>query len=114
MKRPVSDRKKCLLALNHFDTIMKPNLNKRAIMASITVKNIPQALYEKLKIVGSMNRRSINNEMIICLESVIMTKDCQLAKNWHGPKGYVPALVQKKLIPMKLKRPWRKAGNDNC
>jgi antitoxin FitA len=41
-------------------------------MASITVKNIPQELYEKLRINASMNRRSINNEMIHCLESVLM------------------------------------------
>ena len=41
-------------------------------MASITVKNIPQELYEKLKITASLNHRSLNNEMINCIESVLM------------------------------------------
>jgi plasmid stability protein len=41
-------------------------------MPSITVKNIPQELYNKLKIVAALNHRSINNEMINCLESVLM------------------------------------------
>jgi plasmid stability protein len=41
-------------------------------MPSITVKNIPQELYDKLKIVATLNHRSINNEMINCLESVLM------------------------------------------
>jgi plasmid stability protein len=43
-------------------------------MASITVKNIPEKLYEKLKATASINRRSINNEMINCLEKVLMPK----------------------------------------
>ena len=33
---------------------------------TITVKNIPQELYEKLKIAASVNHRSLNNEMINC------------------------------------------------
>jgi antitoxin FitA len=41
-------------------------------MPSITVKNIPQDLYDRLKIVATLNHRSINNEMINCLETVLM------------------------------------------
>ncbi len=43
-------------------------------MASITVKKIPEKLYDKLKATASINRRSINNEMINCLEMVLMPK----------------------------------------
>lgn len=43
-------------------------------MPSITIKNIPQELYEKLKITASLNHRSLNNEMINCLESVLMPR----------------------------------------
>ena len=43
-------------------------------MASITVKKIPEKLYDKLKATASINRRSINNEMIHCLEMVLMPK----------------------------------------
>jgi hypothetical protein len=53
-----------MLTSNHIDTIMVSSQNKEGNMASITVKNIPQELYEKLKITASLNRRSLNNEMI--------------------------------------------------
>ncbi len=43
-------------------------------MVSITVKKIPEKLYDKLKATASINRRSINNEMINCLEMVLMPK----------------------------------------
>ena len=43
-------------------------------MASITIKNIPQELYEKLKETASIQHRSINNEMINCLETLLMPK----------------------------------------
>lgn len=40
-------------------------------MASITVKNIPDDLYERLKTTASVHHRSINSEVINCLESVL-------------------------------------------
>lgn len=42
-------------------------------MASITVKNIPTALYEQLKQAAQMNRRSINSEIIVCLEKMLVS-----------------------------------------
>ncbi len=60
-------------------------------MASITVKNIPQELYEKLKITASLNHRSLNNEMINCLESVLMPQRLSVAnKIVTGQKEYEP------------------------
>jgi antitoxin FitA len=37
-------------------------------MATITIKNIPDDLYAQLKDVAEANRRSINSEVIICIE----------------------------------------------
>ncbi len=37
-------------------------------MHSITIKNIPSELYEKLKNKARENRRSINNEVIQCID----------------------------------------------
>ena len=37
-------------------------------MHSITIKNIPSELYEKLKSKARVNRRSINNEVIHCID----------------------------------------------
>ncbi|MBD3385255.1 DNA-binding protein [candidate division KSB1 bacterium] len=43
-------------------------------MATITVKNIPNELYLKLKATASFNRRSINNEVIYCIENMIKSR----------------------------------------
>lgn len=37
-------------------------------MATLTIKNIPDDLYEKLKAAAATNRRSINNEVIMLIE----------------------------------------------
>lgn len=37
-------------------------------MATITIKNIPDDLYEELKAQAAANRRSINNEVITIIE----------------------------------------------
>jgi len=40
-------------------------------VATYTVKNIPPDIYEKLKKSAEINRRSINNEIIVCIEKVV-------------------------------------------
>ena len=43
-------------------------------MATITVKNIPNDIYERLKSVAEANRRSINSEIIVCIENAVMSR----------------------------------------
>ena len=40
---------------------------------TLTLKNIPDEVYERLKVVAKANRRSINSEIIMCLETVLMS-----------------------------------------
>jgi plasmid stability protein len=40
-------------------------------MATLTIKNIPDELYEKLKKSAEVNRRSINSEIITCIERTV-------------------------------------------
>lgn len=40
-------------------------------MPAITVKNIPTDIYERLKKSASKNHRSINSEVITCLEKAL-------------------------------------------
>lgn len=40
-------------------------------MANITIKDVPDELYEKLKDLAEEHRRSINQEVITCLERYI-------------------------------------------
>ncbi|HSI48753.1 MAG TPA: hypothetical protein VLA61_10815 [Ideonella sp.] len=39
---------------------------------SLTLKNIPYAVYQRLKAAAELHRRSLNSEAIVCLESVLM------------------------------------------
>ena len=41
-------------------------------MPTITVKNIPLDLYERLKQNAAENRRSINSEIIVCIERAVL------------------------------------------
>jgi plasmid stability protein len=40
-------------------------------MPTITIKNIPEDLYERLKEAARANRRSINSEVIVCIEKAV-------------------------------------------
>ena len=40
-------------------------------MPAITVKNIPDDLYNQLKLAAVQHRRSVNSELIACLEKVL-------------------------------------------
>jgi plasmid stability protein len=43
-----------------------------AMPITMTLKNIPDAVYERLKTSAQMHRRSMNSEAIVCLESVLL------------------------------------------
>ncbi len=43
-------------------------------MHNITIKNVPEELYEKIKITAKENRRSINNEIIKRLGDSLSSK----------------------------------------
>lgn len=40
--------------------------------ANLTLKNVPDAVYERLKRSAEEHRRSLNSEAIVCLESVLL------------------------------------------
>lgn len=41
-------------------------------MTNITVKNIPKEIYDKVREQAKANHRSINSEIIACLEQVVL------------------------------------------
>lgn len=64
-------------------------------MANITVKNIPPDLYGHLKECAVANHRSINGEIIACIErgvkgqktapEAVLARARQLREKWKGP-----------------------------
>ena len=43
-------------------------------MTAFTIKNIPPGIYGKLKKSAEINRRSINSEIIVCIERAICSQ----------------------------------------
>ena len=43
-------------------------------MVAVSLKKIPDELYERLKTVAEINRRSINSEIIVCIENAVMSR----------------------------------------
>lgn len=39
---------------------------------NLTLKNVPDEVYERLKAAAETHRRSLNSEAIVCLESVLL------------------------------------------
>lgn len=47
---------------------------------TLTLKNIPDELYERLKDSAAMHRRSLNSEAIVCLESMLLPRRIEPAE----------------------------------
>lgn len=52
---------------NHFGCLLVQDMP-----TTLTLKNIPDAVYERLKSAAEMHRRSLNSEAIVCLEAVLL------------------------------------------
>lgn len=39
---------------------------------TLTLKNIPDEVYKRLKVAAELHRRSLNSEAIVCLESALV------------------------------------------
>ncbi len=44
---------------------------KELAMTTLTLKNVPEEVYLRLKSSAELNKRSINSEAIICLQTVL-------------------------------------------
>lgn len=49
-------------------------------MANVTIKNIPDKLYRRLKESAEAHRRSINSEVIVCLEHFVLQPQIETTK----------------------------------
>jgi plasmid stability protein len=57
------------MARLHFGTILE-----EALMATLTIKNVPEKLHRRLKQSAAEHRRSVNGEVIACLERQLMSR----------------------------------------
>ena len=66
--------------------------------ATITLKNIPDDVYKRLKLSAETHRRSLNFEAIVCLESVLFPKKIAPAERLARAKE-----LRASLAPAKFK-----------
>lgn len=57
---------------------------------TLTLKNIPDEVYERLKLSAAVHRRSLNSEAIVCLESVLIPGAWPRASASQGRKHFDP------------------------
>lgn len=77
-------------------------------MATITLKNIPDDLYEKLKQRAMEHHRSINSEVIVCLERAVQSGRVD-------PESFLPkleALHKRVALPPLTEKFLREAKNE--
>jgi len=61
---------------------------------TLTLKNIPDAVYEKLKLSAANHRRSLNSEAIVCLEAVLLPTKMMPAERLARARELRAALPQ--------------------
>lgn len=57
----------------HNGTILEPFMELH-MPATLTLKNIPDAVYDRLRASADAHRRSMNSEAIVCLETVLLPR----------------------------------------
>lgn len=63
---------------------------------TLTLKNIPDEVYERLKVLAERHRRSLNSEAIVCLESVLVPGKMHPAERLARARELRAALPAKK------------------
>ncbi len=53
---------------------MVPKRNREVDMATVTIKNIPEEIYEKIKLQARANHRSVNSEIISIFEHAVQKR----------------------------------------
>jgi len=61
----------------HNGFVKKPKRSDK--MTTFTVKNIPTDIYSLLKQSAATNRRSINSEIIVCIEKAVSSRQIEVA-----------------------------------
>lgn len=69
-----------------------------AMPTTLTLKNIPDAVYERLKAAAETHRRSMNSEAIVCLEAVLMPTKVAPSERLARARELRAALTQRTFL----------------
>ena len=65
---------------------------------TLTLKNIPEEVYERLKNSADVHRRSMNSEAIVCLESVLLPGRLDVGERLARARALRAALSKTKFL----------------
>ena len=65
---------------------------------TLTLKNIPDAVYERLKVSAELHRRSMNSEAIVCLEAMLVPMAVPVGERLARARELRAALPKKKYV----------------
>lgn len=61
---------------------------------TLTLKNIPDDVYDRLKLAAQTHRRSMNSEVIVCLEAVLLPHKLPITERLSRARELRSALPQ--------------------
>jgi plasmid stability protein len=79
---------------------------------TLTLKNIPDELYKRLKASAEAHRRSLNNEVIVCLETVLRLKKISVEERLARARALRSSLPKDKSQPQDIDSLKLKVGQD--
>jgi antitoxin FitA len=91
---------------------MVPKRNQEAYMVTITVKNIPEELYERIKLRAKANRRSVNSEIISIFEQAIPNRTPMDVKEVLERARKVRELTAHYTVTAEEIDSWKKEGRE--
>jgi antitoxin FitA len=77
-------------------TTMVPLRLETNMPTTLTLKNIPNDVYDQLKLAAQTHRRSMNSEAIVCLEAALLPAKVTLAERLNRARELRAALPPKK------------------
>jgi antitoxin FitA len=72
--------------------------------AAITLKNIPDDIYDRLKVIAKTNHRSINKEAIACLEQALKPIDTPVDQRLARIRRLRATVNSRKVKPAEILR----------
>lgn len=66
--------------------------------ATLTLKNIPDAVYERLKATALAHRRSMNSEAIVCLEAALFSASTTVSDRLARARNLRESLGQQQFM----------------
>ncbi len=72
-------------------------------MPSLTIKNIPDNLYKVLRHVAGIHRRSLNSEVIVCLEKTLLHNQITPEQRLQNAKA-LRLKIKHGISPAEIKR----------